>query len=55
MKPTTEEKLRSLYVELDSVELALDMAMWVMEADALKEQRSEILGEIKQLERQRND
>ena len=44
--------LRRLYVELDAVEIALDNAMVIVEAQDLNRRRAELLGDIKRLERQ---
>ena len=50
-----DEKLRLLYVELDSIEIAIVNAYFVVERKALVEKRAEVLGDIKKLERERHD
>jgi len=53
--PKDIEKLRLLYVEFDAVEAAIERAFGVQEAADLDERRAELLGDIKRMERERND
>ena len=53
--PDEIEKLRLLYVELDGLEIAIDNAMAVVEHEDLVGQRAKVLGQIKRMERERND
>lgn len=50
-----DTELRNLYVELDAVDAALDVAMGVVEAATLRTVRAHLLGEIKKLERKHNE
>lgn len=49
-----DSKLQQLYVELDAVEVALNRAMFKVEAADLTKRRAELLGQIKKRERELN-
>lgn len=50
-----DTKLQALYVELDSVEYAMNRALFHSTWQKLNGQRAALLGQIKELERQKND
>lgn len=51
--PDKLEELRQLYVELDSIEIAIIESLTIVERNALVEKRAEVLGKIKRMERDR--
>lgn len=50
-----DTKLQELYVELDGVEYAMNRAMFHKTWQELNGRRAALLGQIKELERQKND